>query len=805
MKITYIKLEHFKRFALRESEVFEHRFSKKLTMITGANGSGKSSLFGELTPLPADKNNFHKDKGGYKEIHITKDNKDYVLISSFKEGVKYSFLCDGEELNPSSNVTAQRELCAIHFSITPAIHELLTGAESFTDMGLASRKKLFNSITHLNIDSILQSYEELKEELRNNEYLAKTLQTRLLVEQQKLMDDTRKSYLLERLSGLNSHIEHLLDIHTQLYQYRKATGFEEASASLVSALTKLKLHYSKHMVRLTANPESLCNSKEATLKTQIQHHQAYLQSCYKDMEELLHEKKSIAFARQTNKKAVEEETTQLETMCANLIGHLSLVDYQTTNLADVSAQLNILERSLPEVLETLPPNPDRKLSKAAYTALVEEKNTILTLMHEKLKESTTLQAELTQLNKHQNLTCPACEHTWLPHEVTGLLQSTGAKLQTLDKERYLLEERVKELTKEEAKLTNYLSQIHQVNSLYSSTKTTLGKLWEEVTRTELLYKDPSRILSLVAKAIKEVIDVQKYNQLQVKLTTLKESLYLIGCAGTSSEESNSKAIVSLEASMNNCMEAMSVKLEALADVQIASGLHRTLQQLQRDVKSGKDTMRLANLKHTVDAVMGEIDSQLSVCKVSVIETQNELTKHSAIEQTVKALEVEVADSLENIKVLTLLTNELSPKNGFIAKSISQFLNAIIGSMNSVIAGVWDYKMVLKAIDVGTDALNYRFKLEVEDRLTVDDISKASAGMKEIINLAMKVTLFKLLRLENTPFYLDEFAVRLDASHRARVADVIFKMLASPMYSQVFLITHLDLAYGNFKDTEVIEL
>ena len=78
-------------------------------------------------------------------------------------------------------------------------------------------------------------------------------------------------------------------------------------------------------------------------------------------------------------------------------------------------------------------------------------------------------------------------------------------------------------------------------------------------------------------------------------------------------------------------------------------------------------------------------------------------------------------------------------------------------------------------------------------------------MKEMINLAMKVTLFKLLKMYNYPMYLDEFGVKLDSTHRSRVADVIFKMLASPTYSQIFLITHLDLAYADFKDTQVVEL
>ena len=203
--------------------------------------------------------------------------------------------------------------------------------------------------------------------------------------------------------------------------------------------------------------------------------------------------------------------------------------------------------------------------------------------------------------------------------------------------------------------------------------------------------------------------------------------------------------------------------------------------------------------------MREIDAELSLTKVSLLEIEKEISKQNMVESNISKLEAQLEEVGEHVKVLTILTDELSPKNGFIAKTISNFLNVIINSINSIIAGVWDYKMILKPINIEEDALNYKFKVEVEDRLVIDDINKVSGGMKEIINLAMKITLYKLLRLENYPIYLDEYGVKLDQQHRGKIADIIFKMINSNVYSQIFLITHIDMAFSYAKDTEVLEL
>mgnify|MGYP000436372913 CR=1 FL=1 len=52
-------------------------------------------------------------------------------------------------------------------------------------------------------------------------------------------------------------------------------------------------------------------------------------------------------------------------------------------------------------------------------------------------------------------------------------------------------------------------------------------------------------------------------------------------------------------------------------------------------------------------------------------------------------------------------------------------------------------MTLKAINVEDEVLNYRFKVNIADRITVTDINDCNTGMKKMLNFAFVVLLYKL--------------------------------------------------------------
>lgn len=803
MKFTYLKLEKYKRFPLTNLEVFEKEFNSKMTMILGPNGSGKSSLISELTPLPASKDNFHK--GGYKEIHISHENKQYRLISDFREHTKFYFYCDDENLNLSTNVTMQKELVFQHFAITTAIHELLTGAENFTEMSLLGRKKLFHAITHLNIDTILSNYEKLKEQLKDNEFLHKTLTSQLVLEKHKLSDTNALETLKYKVTSYREHIDNLLSIRQEIYRFSHGSSIEESAEGLKNLELRKKDLYDRNYIYFVSYSVGTLTARLQTANNQLSVTEVSLKNLYGSLEKLLNEKKTLSLTNSKNIEQLQAEHDNLSTAINNRLNLVTVLKDQNFNLSETFSVLQILESSLPEILETLPSNPDRKYSKQLYNILNENKAVVLEKLNKLLEQHSVLRAEIRELENHKRLDCPNCHHNWLPAEVDGRLSTLQTQLAAIEQERAANSELLKQLQIDIDEQVTYLTQLQLFMNLYSSTKNVAGQMWNVVSDRSLLHNEPTAILQVVRSAINDCNIYQAIGELTTRQNEIKDLIGRIKELTHTNQFSIDEEIISIEENIYAQQTKQEEIKIAIGDIKYATSIYATMARLDASIKLATSDLQEANMKHLANELMKEIDAELSLTKVSLLELEREISKQNMTESTVSRLEAQLEEIGEHVKVLKILTEELSPKNGFIAKTISNFLNVIINSINSVIAGVWDYKMVLKPINIDEDALNYKFKVEVEDRLVIDDIVKVSSGMKEIINLAMKITLYKLLRLDNYPIYLDEYGLKLDQQHRGKITDIIFKMINSNVYSQIFLITHIDMAFSYFKDTEVLEI
>ena len=68
MRIERLELFGYKRLMLANIQHFIYTPTSPYQLVLGTNGSGKSSILFELTPLPGHSSNYTKD--GYKDITI---------------------------------------------------------------------------------------------------------------------------------------------------------------------------------------------------------------------------------------------------------------------------------------------------------------------------------------------------------------------------------------------------------------------------------------------------------------------------------------------------------------------------------------------------------------------------------------------------------------------------------------------------------------------------------------------------------------------------------------------------------------
>lgn len=806
MKITYIKLVNFKFMPHLDGSVFEHKFDEKVTMIAGCNGSGKSSLLNELTPLPSDKNSYWKH--GYKEIHITKENKQYVLISDFREGTKYQFLVDGEEQNASNNVTTQRELAFFHFNMTPVIHEILTDKETFTGMSLAARKKLFSLITNINIDTVLDNYNSLKEELKNNEAVLKNQTSLYQAEEEKLASNNHIDYINESLQRTHQHIDFLLDVRSYLAPHRNNSDLNSTSDKVSRLKYQLQTLIKNNYAILATHPQELIASRRLEYTTELSVTNYQLNEFYSYLEKKQQDLKVLELNRQSNLSAmIEQEQTIAQQIQAQLQGLTYLKD-NNLDLEQTQTELYKLESSLPDLLHCIIPNPrindQRQFTKAKYEELLDSKKSLLEKLSEASANELTLQRQQTELSHtNDSVTCPSCSHTWSPQDIPSKLKHIHEHLQQTRTLQSELKEQLKQNEHHIQTITSYFNDYRQFHSIKKSTET-LSKFWSFVDEQELFFNAPLSILQHLNTLRHDINIHVKVQELLKQQSHIQSTISTLSSIEDSSLEHIQEEMNEVLCLVDDLQSYKHTITENLKTLDTAENLHRYKNTLTKALEASVSDLKSSNLSYAVQEILSLTDTDLSKYKIVLIELEKEKHRFDTIQYTLNKYKTTIEDCKTNIKVLQLLLDELSPKNGLIAKSISSFLNIMISNINKTLAGIWSYKMVLSPINVETHNLDYRFKVVVEDKLEVNDIATCSRGMKNAIDLAFKLLMYKLLDLEGGYLVLDELGSNLDKEHTNSVFSLVQQLTISDKFTQLFIISHKE-NLGYLQNVDTIEL
>lgn len=774
MRIVKLELKGYKRLALSGIDKLTYTPERNIQIILGRNMSGKSQLLRQLNPLPANINTeFSTD--GYKNIEIEKDGSIY-LLSSTAQG--HSFILNNVEFNNGGTKKEQLELVEEHFNLTPAKVDIMLGLTKFVNMSPTERKSIITSITNIDYVYPIALYNRIKSKQRDLVGGIKVLRNKIKLAEQKLLKQEDITILQNDVDNLKKFRDYILahtttnmhtveivpvplkDIETLLSKI--VPGNIEKLKAKVRELTYTQQHIRDKLKELTkaiADIEKLGELKDiGKLREEANQNDQEIQRLYKLNKYSIDLEKSYP---------VYENWINIYPVIVSTLNELR--EYDSVRLGDREDILNKYQ-DLDNIVST-------------YIAKRQ-----VVIDHIK---------QLQDENYNKKVTCDKCGNVWvdtnkekieeLGNLVTKVNNELKIKQEELDKYIDLKNKLDRVLKLEESlnflcsrtldNLPNILKQ--KVNIKEDSIESTLTLINDintnitEISRCSLHF-EKARELNLL---INQYVEISKRHKEYSKEETDRLSTELVKYSNIYND--------------NNTELMDTVKQVSLLDIlsKYRDNLFNYLKDVATNYKAEKNKEYNKYLKEAINLIDYEI-----------IHRENTLTENNVLTKSIEVDNQELEQLVKEESVLGHMEKGLSPQSGLIAKSLSSSINNIILDMNKIINSIWTYPVEILSCDIEEGDITYRFKVMVNDKDIIEDISKLSSSVQEIVNLAFRLVWYNRNKFTTYPLYLDEFGNTFDKEHRTIAYSVIDKLLSSD-FSQMFIITHYNSLYGSLTNAD----
>lgn len=810
MPITSIELNGYRRMRLKSIRRIHIQFTERLQLILGTNGSGKSALIAELSPLPADPTYYAKD--GYKVITYTHLGKDYVLRSTMSPSPRHSFRCEGQELNHGGTQTQQKELVKQIFGITPDIHDLLTGLERFTSMAASDRRRWFTLLSDVSWDYALKKFKQLQERARDIKGATNLAKKRLAIEAGRIISEEEQLKLTTEIDRLHSELDVLQAERAPRVQQSHLLADEQARMmldleELIGKTRKLRIllmgrvHYTS-MEELEAGFEA---NKAQTAATK-----ALLDRAVKEHDTLESQFEILKQTGEAGLAVLQERLNQKRQEIQTILDlrRLKLEGIEPeTGLGAIAA----VRDALTEVFMQLPANADRRFSQIKFK---EDETTLLSLKERKLRQEHAL-AQLAAQKAHQDshkknagIECPKCGHHW----IQGYSEEGYSKL--LDAKEKLEQEldiTLKGIQTAQEAMTAFEEYRFQYNGFVRCTRAwpVLQPFWDHLLDNNLIVSAPRQ-----AQALVETLEHDLQHGLHAKQVEqeARELMALIERAANLGDENLTNVTRKLVSSTES-IEVLTATLTQLAqEHQGFVALRRNLveyQSLGEKLVASATAVEMLT-EQQIEALRREIIHetirQIQVQLATLTKTLSEVEHQK---RTVGSLTANIEEMEFQEEAARMLVTALSPTEGLIAQGLMGSIQAFTSEMNYLIRRVWTYPLEILPCGVSTELgaeLDYKFPMlvQTEDHI-VPDVKTGSGGQREIIDLAFRIIATKKLKLLDAPLILDEFGKDLDDVHQKSASFAIQTLVEQQLFQQVFMVSHYEASYGALTQAEICVL
>lgn len=791
MKIKRIYLKNYTRMFLDNIKEFDYTPKEKMQVILGKNGIGKSSLLSLLSAIPA-KPNEDFENGGYGLIEIEHNGDNYLLTSGLNGSNKHSFFFNNEELNPGGTRKIQLTLVEEKFGITPKIADVMLGVRTFTEMGPSERKEWLTNISHIDYDYAMKLYNRIKQQHRD-------LVGSLKVEQADLASLLSRSYEKTQIDEMQKKIEALHKLIELL-----ASGLTSVKkVDIENIVEKDIFYYETIMAGLKKYDQKKLKNNGVTLGIA----RNKLNDVIPSINKLEKNLRDIRFI-ESNQIAMDEKdiTDRLEKL-ENDRKELTSKIYLDVDLNALNATYEAFINIYPDLTSGLNELTDKQgdfyslANKNLIKSSIDKTTVRLKQLETEIRIINTEKLSMEHNRDHNQVTCDECGNKWSIGYDESRYKSLVAKLTNKNNELSDTEEMMEKLQKDSAIIYEKDIIVSKIKSIIGrDTRGLLKPIWEYLNKKVKLDKESQQ-------AIEELYTIK---------TDLEEWLVLIDIAEEISRLHKDYALVDKQKELE---KDLFLKTKDKMEEELSHFImekHRLTKEIEEGekiqslLKEADDIYRklkrhMSNNRHEL---LGEIQTKknseltrlINQARVEITSLEHKITVSTKEEQRISDAKHKISILQERIEANEILLNIMSPNSGLIAKSITQFLNHFIKDMNEIINEVWNYSMEILPCNIEEDDLTYRFPVLVDSRKEISDVSRTSSSMREIINLAFKITSMKYLGFEDYPLFLDEYAKPMDDVHRIN-AYVQIEEMSKAWFSQVFMISHFEEGYSRFVNAD----
>ncbi len=808
MRIKNIELVGYKRLALNQVRRLYIDFREDIELILGTNGSGKSSLLKELSPLPAVPADYEKD--GSKAITIEHNKSVYYLTSRFGSTNEHSFLKDGTELNQGRTGTVQKELCFKEFGITPEIHELFTGLLTFNSMPVAQRRKWFTLLSRTDYTYAFSVYNKFKEKLRDIQGALRINENRLIQESKKILDIEQETQTRSYIDWLKEVKDSLLEIDAKysIPTIQVKDKIIENYASISKMVSNIKKLFRNHYIYSglidtsgNVNIVELDNYYYSELKvnkTLIDNNAKLLES----KESLLH------LLKDANSNSLDEVYTAINAKKLEIANHTKLKSPIALIFEDNKAAQNALatvQDNLISIFKEIEIDEHKRYNRDFYKETKEKQELLMSEISQ--LDAMYLRAinaikDMEHLKEHNKTECPKCMHTWVRDYNEIKHKELVVNRDNLNKLLIEKKDKLKEYEKLLEDMTTFFQYIIQYNKLVQYW-TILTPLWKYIQDIQLLYKDPRSInvlLNTIYKDIELDIEIEKLTVEIKNHSSLIDGLKQDNNKDVSERQKEIEEIHDEIYRLDQSNRDITRKLENIDKLQ------KTIDELE-NTSTRMNEILVANENLEQSWLNGMFKQYLrgllQIVNLEIEKEENIILQIDRQKALVDSIELQNEKYKKDIDALKILVTEMSPQEGLIAKGMLGFINVFLAENNSILKKIWSYPLELVLVEVDEESeLDYKFAIKINDNSTIPDIQKVSSGIKEVLDLSFKLVAMKHLGMQDYPIFLDEFGKAMDSKHRHQAIETIKSLIYSSNFSQIFIVSHYESSYGSFKNSQV---